>query len=196
MALVWSATKGLSAMALALAHSRGWLDYDERVATYWPEFAQNGKQEITVRQLLAQQALDAIGCAWYGADDEQVAAPRDGERQQEVCRQCVPRQEAFARWRGARSPHNRRHGTLLEPRRAHRAAFQGSCALRVPAVSRSQTLVYRRPDVGPWAVHSWRTAMSIQCGVTSNAMDDYLTAAAPSTDRLRLSARSMCLRTP
>ena len=39
MALVYSATKGLSAMTLTLAHSRGWLDYDERVCTYWPEFA-------------------------------------------------------------------------------------------------------------------------------------------------------------
>jgi hypothetical protein len=43
-------------MALAIAHSRGWLDYDERVATYWPEFAQHGKARITVRQLLAHQA--------------------------------------------------------------------------------------------------------------------------------------------
>jgi len=33
MVLVYSATKGLSAMTLALAHSRGWLDYEERVAT-------------------------------------------------------------------------------------------------------------------------------------------------------------------
>ncbi len=56
MVLVWSATKGLAAMTLALAHSRGWLDYDERVCTYWPEFAQNGKDKITVRQLLAHQA--------------------------------------------------------------------------------------------------------------------------------------------
>ena len=53
---VWSATKGMAAMTLALAHSRGWLDYDERVATYWPEFAQHGKERITVRQLLAHQA--------------------------------------------------------------------------------------------------------------------------------------------
>ncbi len=43
-------------MTLALAHSRGWLDYDEPVATYWPEFAQQGKERITVRQLLAHQA--------------------------------------------------------------------------------------------------------------------------------------------
>jgi CubicO group peptidase (beta-lactamase class C family) len=56
MVVVHSATKGLSAMTLAIAHSRGWLDYEERVATYWPEFAPHGKDRITVRQLLAHQA--------------------------------------------------------------------------------------------------------------------------------------------
>jgi CubicO group peptidase (beta-lactamase class C family) len=43
-------------MTLALAHSRGWLDYEQPVCAYWPEFAQNGKSAITVRQLLAHQA--------------------------------------------------------------------------------------------------------------------------------------------
>lgn len=56
MVLVYSATKGLAAMTLAMAHSRGWLDYEQRVARYWPEFAQQGKAQITVRQLLAHQA--------------------------------------------------------------------------------------------------------------------------------------------
>ena len=56
MVIVYSATKGLAAMTLAIAHSRGWLDYEERVATYWPAFAQQGKAGITVRQLLAHQA--------------------------------------------------------------------------------------------------------------------------------------------
>jgi CubicO group peptidase (beta-lactamase class C family) len=56
MVVVHSATKGLAAMTLAVAHSRGWLDYEERVATYWPEFAQQRKETITVRQLLAHQA--------------------------------------------------------------------------------------------------------------------------------------------
>jgi CubicO group peptidase (beta-lactamase class C family) len=56
MVLVYSATKGLSAMTLALAHSRGWLDYEAPVCRYWPEFAQRGKDRITVRQLLAHQA--------------------------------------------------------------------------------------------------------------------------------------------
>ena len=56
MVIVYSATKGLAAMTLAIAHSRGWLDYEERVCAYWPEFAQQGKGRITVRQLLAHQA--------------------------------------------------------------------------------------------------------------------------------------------
>jgi CubicO group peptidase (beta-lactamase class C family) len=56
MVLVFSATKGLAAMTMAVAHSRGWLDYEEFVSTYWPEFAQHGKEKITVRQLLSHQA--------------------------------------------------------------------------------------------------------------------------------------------
>src|SRR5262245_53042790 len=56
MVIIYSATKGLAAMTLAIAHSRGWLDYEEPVCTYWPEFAQQGKERITVRQLLAHRA--------------------------------------------------------------------------------------------------------------------------------------------
>ncbi len=56
MVITYSATKGLAAMTMALAHSRGWLDFERTVASYWPEFAQQGKETITVRQLLAHQA--------------------------------------------------------------------------------------------------------------------------------------------
>ena len=56
MVIVFSATKGMSGLAMALAHSRGLFDYDERISKYWPEFAQQGKDKITVRQLLAHQA--------------------------------------------------------------------------------------------------------------------------------------------
>ncbi len=53
---VFSTTKGVSGLAIAVAHARGLIDYDEKVATYWPEFAQEGKADITVRQLLSHQA--------------------------------------------------------------------------------------------------------------------------------------------
>ncbi|MFP3381247.1 serine hydrolase domain-containing protein, partial [Bacillus sp. SIMBA_069] len=48
---VFSSTKGFAALSLALAHSKGYFSYDEKVSTYWPEFDQNGKENITIRQL-------------------------------------------------------------------------------------------------------------------------------------------------
>lgn len=54
--VVFSVTKGLTAMALHLLAERGQLDWGARVADYWPEFAQAGKQDITVEMLLCHQA--------------------------------------------------------------------------------------------------------------------------------------------
>jgi len=53
---VFSTTKGVASLAVAVAVSRGLLSYDAKVADYWPGFAQAGKDAITVRQLLAHQA--------------------------------------------------------------------------------------------------------------------------------------------
>jgi CubicO group peptidase (beta-lactamase class C family) len=61
MVIVFSTTKGMTAVALAVAHSQGLFEWDDPVAKYWPEFAQNGKAEISVRQLLSHQAgLSAV----------------------------------------------------------------------------------------------------------------------------------------
>src|ERR1700754_4844707 len=35
---VFSATKGVASLAVAVAVSRGLIDYDAKVAVYWPEF--------------------------------------------------------------------------------------------------------------------------------------------------------------
>jgi CubicO group peptidase (beta-lactamase class C family) len=56
MVNMFSVTKGLAALAVAHSHSRGLFDYDEKVSAYWPEFAQNGKEDITVRTLLSHRA--------------------------------------------------------------------------------------------------------------------------------------------
>jgi CubicO group peptidase (beta-lactamase class C family) len=56
LVIVHSTTKGLAGLAMALAHSRGLFDYDLHVSKYWPVFAQQGKERITVRQLLSHQA--------------------------------------------------------------------------------------------------------------------------------------------
>jgi CubicO group peptidase (beta-lactamase class C family) len=54
--LMFSATKGVAAAAMAHAQARGLFDWDAPVACYWPAFAHNGKASVTVRQLLAHQA--------------------------------------------------------------------------------------------------------------------------------------------
>jgi CubicO group peptidase (beta-lactamase class C family) len=57
---VFSTTKGVASLAVAVAASRGLISYDAKVADYWPEFAQASKGTITVRQLLSHQAGLAV----------------------------------------------------------------------------------------------------------------------------------------
>src|SRR5215831_12596998 len=52
---VFSATKGITALAANMLVERGQLDLDAPVASYWPEFAQAGKSEVPVRWLLTHQ---------------------------------------------------------------------------------------------------------------------------------------------
>lgn len=54
--LVWSSTKGATALCAHLLIARGLLDLDRPAALYWPEFGQAGKEDITVRMLLDHQA--------------------------------------------------------------------------------------------------------------------------------------------
>ena len=56
LCLVFSATKGATALCAHVLASRGLLDLDAPVARYWPEFAAAGKAEIPVRMLLNHQA--------------------------------------------------------------------------------------------------------------------------------------------
>ena len=53
---MFSTSKGIASLAIAVAVARGLIAYDANVADYWPEFAQASKGSITVRQLLSHQA--------------------------------------------------------------------------------------------------------------------------------------------
>ncbi|KAL3870979.1 hypothetical protein ACJMK2_039004 [Sinanodonta woodiana] len=52
---VFSATKGVAAIVVATMVEKGLLDYKKPVSHYWPEFAQNGKDNITVEMLVSHQ---------------------------------------------------------------------------------------------------------------------------------------------
>ena len=48
----FSTTKAIAASCLAICHSRGLFDYKDKVSKYWKNFAKNGKEDITIAQLL------------------------------------------------------------------------------------------------------------------------------------------------
>jgi CubicO group peptidase (beta-lactamase class C family) len=62
--LVFSSTKGATALCANVLVERGLLDVDAPVADYWPEFAQAGKGRMPVSYLLSHQA----GLAWIDGD--------------------------------------------------------------------------------------------------------------------------------
>ncbi len=62
--LVFSTTKGATALCANVLAERGELDMNAPVARYWPEFAQGGKAEIPVKFLLSHQA----GLAWIDGE--------------------------------------------------------------------------------------------------------------------------------
>ena len=53
---VWSTTKTMAAICVLMLADRGELDLDAPVATYWPEFAANGKGAITTAHILGHTA--------------------------------------------------------------------------------------------------------------------------------------------
>ena len=53
---IWSSTKGIVALAVAMLVERGKLDYAAPIARWWPEFAANGKERITLDQVMSHQA--------------------------------------------------------------------------------------------------------------------------------------------
>jgi CubicO group peptidase (beta-lactamase class C family) len=56
LANVWSTTKAMAALCTHMVVDRGLVDLDAPVASYWPEFAANGKSHIPVRWLLSHQS--------------------------------------------------------------------------------------------------------------------------------------------
>lgn len=58
---VWSVTKAIVAIAVAKLVEAGKLRYDDPISKHWPEFAQAGKQHITLEQVLSHRSgLDGV----------------------------------------------------------------------------------------------------------------------------------------
>ncbi|MFD3536302.1 serine hydrolase domain-containing protein [Streptomyces sp. NPDC058664] len=81
---LYSSSKGAMALVTALLVQDGALDLDRAVASWWPEFAAEGKGELTLRQLLAHRSgvigTDGGFSADELADDRAIAARLAGQR--------------------------------------------------------------------------------------------------------------------
>ena len=56
ISISFSTTKGVASTLLHRYVDRGLIDYDTPVSTYWPEFAQGGKERTTVRQVMCHES--------------------------------------------------------------------------------------------------------------------------------------------
>jgi len=56
LACVWSASKGVAGACFAMLVDRDLASYDDKVSRYWPEFAAQGKGDLTIGMLLSHQA--------------------------------------------------------------------------------------------------------------------------------------------
>ena len=120
---VWSTTKTMTFLVALMLHDRKELDFHAPVATYWPEFAANGKERIEVRHVMGHTAglsgweepLAAEDLAnWELCIDP---AGRPGAVVGARHRLGVPRADAGLPHRRDRPPHHRReHRRLVRPR--------------------------------------------------------------------------------
>lgn len=56
LSLSFSTTKGMASTLLHMLIDEGLADYDDPVAKHWPEFGKNGKERITIKQVMSHEA--------------------------------------------------------------------------------------------------------------------------------------------
>jgi CubicO group peptidase (beta-lactamase class C family) len=81
MFVIFSATKGLAALAMWMLHERGAFDFDDPVVKYWPTFASQvpEKADVTIRHVMGHRGgfpngPDWFTARWWGDRDAMVRA--------------------------------------------------------------------------------------------------------------------------
>eukprot|EP01045_Picozoa_sp_COSAG04_P009219 COSAG04_NODE_529_length_13029_cov_3.203248_9_plen_379_part_00 len=85
--IVYSSGKAIAATVMAMAVDRGLLQYDDPVAEHWPEFAQNGKEHITLADVLRHDAGLAQFHETITEDDVRNQGDPNGEMARIIAKQ-------------------------------------------------------------------------------------------------------------
>ena len=64
MFVLYSSTKGLAALCMHMLRDKGVFEYDDLISKYWPEFAQNGKEQATITHMLGHRIGNTVGPDW------------------------------------------------------------------------------------------------------------------------------------
>lgn len=107
--LIYSGSKAITAFVVHMLHERGALHIEDRVSGFIPEYAANGKGEITIAHVLAHRA--AVPALPAGAFDLDRGLEPDFHRRGAVRCQAVRQARAVSRLpRGLGWLHSRRGG--------------------------------------------------------------------------------------
>ncbi|MEX3941857.1 serine hydrolase domain-containing protein [Paraburkholderia sp. BR10937] len=79
IACVWSTSKGIGAVCFAMLVDRGLASYEDKVSTYWPEFAAEDKGDVTIGMLVSHQA-GITGFASHATLDDLFAGEAAAQR--------------------------------------------------------------------------------------------------------------------
>ena len=115
---VFSSTKSLTAIAMASLHDMGVIKYTDKIATHWPEFAQNDKGDITIADLMRHEA----GLAYFDAPFDASCTLRENIKENALG-EIIARQSTYFLEGTKREYHSLSRGWIANEifRRAHPA---------------------------------------------------------------------------
>lgn len=65
---IFSSGKSIESIVLGLLHDQGLFQYEDKVIQHWPEFGQNGKEDVRICDVLRHQS----GLAWFTQSIESI----------------------------------------------------------------------------------------------------------------------------
>ena len=86
----FSVSKWIFDKILTILEGLGYFEWDEKVAYYWPAFAQNGKQDITVRQLFSNAVLGLQAFQEYYDISDISATDYNHTLLRRLCEESIP----------------------------------------------------------------------------------------------------------
>jgi len=88
---IFSSTKSLTALSIAMLVDKGLISYSDKISKYWPEFAENGKDETTIADLMRHEA----GLATFDCSVDPKSLQRENIKKNEIGSVIAKQKQSF-----------------------------------------------------------------------------------------------------